>query len=179
MAKELTGIRIAKVDIQAISSGTEKQQEMDFNLARGEGIAIYSVEYMVHQNEVATATFDDSNCNMSLHIENDTLELTMEDIALDAFTTDDSEVIAEANWGVIAQEEAATRGGSAAAMGWMSKNSWNYLQILGSPLVIAINPTLFVDFVGISVANKVRMTMWYKYVELNDKEIRDAFFRRR
>ncbi len=179
MAKDLTGFRIAKVDIQAISSGTEKSQEMDFNFARGEGIAIYSVEFMMHSNEVASNTFADQNSNVSLHVENDSLEVTMEDIAVDGFTQDDSEIIAEANWGSMAQDEAATRGGSAGAMGWLSKHSWDYLQILGSPLVIAINPTLFVDFVGTGTADKVRLTMWYKYVELNDREVRDAFFRRR
>lgn len=181
MAKELTGFRIAHADIIDISSGTPQVQEMDFNFARGEGIAIYSVEFKLKFSEIASTAFEDGIVNMSLHVENDTLETTFIDIAADGFTTDDSEIIAEGVWGSIGQDEAATRGGSAAAMGWLSKNSWDYLQILGAPLVIAINPTFRVENFGVFAfqADDHRCTMWYKYVELTDREVRDAFFRRR
>lgn len=180
MARELTGIRVAKADLIDVSSGTPEQIELDFNFARGEGIAIYSIEFMVAINEVATSTFADANTNLSVHVENDTLEATFADVAADGFTTEDSEIIAEANFGYAVQDEAATRGGSAAAMGWLSPNQFNYLQKIGTPLVIAINPTFRVDNVGATGnTDDHRLTMWYKYVELTDREVRDAFFRRR
>lgn len=180
MAKDLTGFRVAHADLIDFSSGTRQSQELDFNFARGEGIAIYSISFLITVNEIGIAGGTDNNFDMTVHVENDTLEVTMHEVPADGFTQDDSEIIAEASWGSYLQDEAATTGGSAATIGWLSRNHFDYLQMIGSPLVIAINPTLSGRGVGTTfLVDDLRMTMWYKYVELSDKEIRDAFFRRR
>lgn len=181
MAKDLTGFRIAHADLLSVATGaTGEEQEMDFDFARGEGMAIYSVEFKCEINAVANTAFADLTASFTLHVENDTLETTMVDVPADGFTTDDSEIIAEGIFGGITQAEAATRGGSAAALAWFGPNKWDYLNMLGSPLIIAINPTFRVGLVGATlVLAVVRCTIWYKYVELSDRDIRDAFFRRR
>ena len=180
MAKELTGFRVAHADLIDVGSGVPESIELDFNFARGEGIAIYNVNFLVGVNEAATSVMLDGNATLSLHVENDALEASFINVAADGFTTDDSEIIAEATIGMIAQDEAATRGGSAAAIAWLSKHDFNFMQMLGSPLVIAINPTFQIDNIGATInIDDGRCTIWYKYVELSDREVRDAFFRRR
>lgn len=179
MAKDLTGFRVAKIDLSNVDDTPEVSQELDFDFGVREGVAIYSVEFIVLPTHTEGSSMQEFSVNASLHVENDALEDTLDDAPTTGFTTRDSEIIAETEMRTILQDEAATRGGSAAALAFVGPHRWNYLQSLGTPLVIALNPTLRAVSNSASLIVDIRCTIWYKYVELSRSDIVEAFFRRR
>lgn len=178
MAKDLTGLRVCKVHIDRAGNTTEESQEVDFDFGRGEGIALYRVEFALEPVVTADDDHDSRFGFVSLHAENDALEQTFDEISGEAVEID-SEIIAEATIVCLNQDEAATRGGSAAAYTWMSPNFWNFMEIHGRPIILATNPTFRAQVSDAGLVMDGLCTMYYKYVELSNAEIRDAFFRAR
>jgi len=178
MARELTGARVAKAFIQNTTT-TESTLECDFDLTRGEAIAIERIEVNIHASDVLdTNAVESHDALLTVHAENDALEVQQDALTADRFIND-SEVIFEATLMAWMQEEAATRGGSGFSLMWGSPNFINYREVLGSPLVLAVNPTVRMITSDANLLLVGNFTFWYKYVELSDKEIREAFFRSR
>lgn len=178
MGKDITGLRVAKVHIDRAGNTTEESQEVDFDFGRGEGIALYRVEFAVEPVVTADDDHDSRFGFVSLHAENDALEQTFDEISGENVELD-SEIICESAIIALNQDEAATRGGSAAAYMWLAPNFWNFMEIAGKPLVLATNPTFRAQVSDAGLVMDSYCTMYYKYVELTNAEIRDAFFRGR
>lgn len=179
MPKEITGFRVAKIDLANVDDTPEVSQEIDFDFGAREGVALYVAEFIVLPTHTESSTFQEFSVNASLHVENDALEDTLDDAPATGVTNLDSEIIAELEMRTITQDEAATRGGSAAAMGFVSPHRWDYMQMLGGPLLIATNPTLRAVSNSSSLIVDIRLTLWFKYVELSNSDIVSSFFRRR
>lgn len=178
LARELTGLRVAKAFLNNTTS-TESTLECDFDLTRGEGIAIYRIQMeMSISDVVADNSFQSHAAHFSVHVENDNLETVQEGLTADSFQND-SEIIFETGVNVWVAEEAATRGGSAVALHWMGPDHINFIEVQGKPLVIAINPTVRAITTDAEMLISGNFTYYYKYVELTDREVRDAFFRSR
>ncbi|KKK73390.1 hypothetical protein LCGC14_2894310 [marine sediment metagenome] len=178
MAKDLTGVRVAKAFINNTTT-TVSELELDFDLSRGEGIAIYRIQLEMALSQVGfSSVFDTHNAHFSVHAENDNLEEVQDLLSADQFQND-SEIIFEAAATMIGQDEAATRGGSAASIVWGSPNYINFLEVAETPLVLAANPTVRVITTDAEFLVSGNFTFYYKYVELSAAEIREAFFRSR
>ncbi len=175
MATALSPIRIARARRTSVTNVVETM-EIGFNLALLEAIEIYAAEFAcLELTDTATSTFAHNWLTSSLHAETGALEG-----AIDSFPADDtilnSEIIAEATLETINQDEAATRGGSAAALAWVGPNQWNFIQITGRPIVIARNLTMrAVTKTAATVANGVQWTIYYRYVRLTKSEAADLF----
>ncbi len=178
MARELTGARVAKAFLQN-TTATESTLECDFDLTRGEAIAIDRIEVNVHISDVwDTNVLESHDALLTVHAENDALEVQQDALTADRFIND-SEVIFETTMMAWGQEEATTRGGTGFSLMWGGPNFINYREALGTPLVLAINPTVSMITSDANLLIVGNFTFWYKYVELSDKEIREAFFRSR
>ena len=178
MAKDLTGVRVAKAFINNTTT-TVSELELDFDLSRGEGIAIYRIQLEMVISQVGfSSVFDSHGANFSVHAENDNLEDVQDLLTADQFQND-SEIIFEAACTAWGQDEAATRGGSAAGLLWGSPTHINFLEVAGTPLVLAANPTVRVITSDAELLVSGNFTFYYKYVELSAAEIREAFFRSR
>lgn len=179
MPTALSPIRICRARRTNVVNVAETM-EIDFNLALLEGIEIYACELAALEFIDAAGTgFDINWVTSSLHAETGALEG-----AIDAFPADNfilnSEIIAEATFEIINQDEAATRGGSAAAMQWSGPNQWNFIQLIGKPLLLATNLTMraISKSAGMS-ANGLQWTIYYRYVRLTKSEAGDLFILRR
>ncbi len=179
MPTALSPIRICRARRTSVTNAAETM-EIDFNMALLEGIEIYAAECAALEvvDTVATA-FDTNWVTTSLHAETGALEG-----ALDAFPADNfilnSEIIAEATIEILTQAEAATRGGSAAALTWVGPNQWNFVQLIGKPLLLATNITMRAITKGAAtVANGLQWTIYYRYVRLSKSEASDLFLLRR
>lgn len=178
MAKDLTGLRVAKAFLNNTTT-TVSELEADFDLSRGEGIAIYRIQLEMIASAVAfSSTFDSHAAHFSVHAENDNLESVQDLLTADQFQND-SEIIFESGLTAWAQVEAATRGGSAAGMLWSAPNYINYVEVAGKPLILAANPTVRAITTDAELLVSGNFTFYYKYVELTDAEVREAFFRSR
>lgn len=178
MGKEITGLRVAKIHIDRAGNTTEESQEADFDMTRGEGVALYRVEFAVEPTMVETTSFLEHFGYVSLHAENDSLEGTFDELSGESFNND-SEILCESAIRVVSQDEAATRGGSADSIGWLGPNYWNFMEIMGKPVVLATNPTFRAQVNDAALVMDALCTIYYKYTELSTAEIRDAFFRSR
>lgn len=179
MATPLSPIRIARARRTSVTNAAETM-EIDFNMALLEGIEVYAAECAVLELvDTAAVTIDTNWMTTSLHAETGALEG-----ALDSFPADNtilnSEIIAEATLEIITQDEAATRGGSSAALAWVGPNQWNFVQLIGRPLLLATNLTMRgVTKGAATVANGLQWTIYYRYVRLSKSEASDLFLLRR
>jgi len=179
MPTALSPIRIARARRTSVVNAAETM-EIGFNLALLEGIEIYACECAVLELiDTAASAFDTNWMTTSLHAETGALEG-----ALDSFPADNtilnSEIIAEATLEIITQDEAATRGGSAATLAWTGPNQWNFVQLIGKPLLLASNITMRAITKGAAtVANGLQWTIYYRYVRLTKSEAGDLFILRR
>ena len=179
MVKALTPIRIARSRRTSFTS-TEETQEIDFSLGIRQGIELYAAEFgALEFISIPTSSFDTDWALMELHARIGALEG-----GLDSFPGDDtilnSSIIAAAVWQQADQDEAATRGGSAAAANWNTQNSWNYVQLMGGPMLLATNLTFRCITKGTDlVVNGGQVTLYYRYVSLSDKELGEQFALRR
>lgn len=179
MPTALSPIRICRARRTNVTNVAETM-EIDFNLALLEGIEIYACEAaMLELVDTAASAFDTNWTTTSLHAETGALEG-----AIDAFPADNfilnSEIIAEATIQQVAQDEAATRGGSASSLIWLGPNQWNFMQLIGKPLLLAGNLTM--RAIGKDAAMNalgLQWTIYYRYVKLNKSEASDLFLLRR
>jgi len=179
MPTALSPIRICRARRTSVTNSAETM-EIDFNLALLEGIEIYACEAAALEYVDSPGTgFAGGWATTSLHAETGALEG-----AIDAFPADNfilnSEIIAEATVQVLAQDEAATRGGSAAALLWVGPNQWNFITLIGKPLLLATNLTMrAITKESQSVINGLQWTIYYRYVKLTKSEAGDLFILRR
>lgn len=178
MPKGLTDVRIARIS-RASFQNTEETSEVDFQLGLNQGVEIEAVEFGIGQAVVVPTTgFNAHQVTLSLHRETGALELAADGL-LDNLELD-SEIIAQAVLQILDQDEAATRGGSAASMAWLSPNSWKFRDIMGKPLLLAHNLT----FRGITSAaaltiNGAFASIYYRYVSLSATELAKLIISRR
>jgi len=161
---------------------TAETQELDFNLGVRQGVEIFAAEFGIRN--VVPVPGDDAivitNAHMSLHIETGALEGGIESFPADE-TILNSEIIAETTL----QVQAFTSSVPAASpdvfnMIWLQPLSWNYIQLLGKPLIIAQNAT----FRGVTSASTLtvnggQITIMYRYIELTKEELGEQFILRR
>lgn len=175
MATALSPIRIARARRTSVTNSAETM-ELDFNLALLQGLEIYAAECAALEViDTPSTAFDTNWMTTSLHAETGALEG-----AIDSFPADNtifnSEIIAEATLEIITQDEAATRGGSAASLAWVGPNQWNFIQLIGKPLLIARNITMRAITKGSgTVVNGLQWSIYYRYVQLNISEAADLF----
>lgn len=179
MAKALTPIRVARSRRTSVTNVVETQ-EINFALGLKQGIELYSAEFgMMEFVDTPSSGFDTNFGIMELHARIGALEG-----GIDSFPADDtilnSSILAQAVIQQVTQDEAATRGGSAAALNWVSPKSWNYVQITGSPILLATNLTFrAITKQATVVMNGAQVSLWYRYVELSEKELAQQFALRR
>lgn len=176
----LSPIRVARSRRTSVTN-VEETQEIDFSLGLRQGIELYAAEFAALEfiSSPAGTAMEHEFGLMELHARIGALEG-----GLDAFPADDtilnSSIIAQANIYSDLQDEAATRGGSAAAFSWLSERSWNYKALLGDPLLLATNLTFrAITKAATAVINGAQVSLWYRYVELSNAELAAQFSLRR
>ncbi len=173
MARALTGWRDARAVRLAVAGGVETE-ELDFNMGPGMGVELGTITFGLW---LPVFTFSSTMVSyaayLSLHAETGTLEgLTAEGHRLD------TEVLHEAAWLMAAQDEAATRGGSALSHGWSSPPEKPYNP--ERQLYLVQNATFRVESSNgnLSLTSAfVRIT--YRYVSFTDAEMGFLLARRR
>lgn len=179
MVKALTPVRIARSRRTSFTN-VEETQEIDFSLGLRQGVQLYAAEFGALEFIVTdSSTFIKNWFLMELHARIGALEGGM-----DTFPADDtilnSSILAASVYQIQIQDEAATRGGSAATQGWLTQNSWNFVEIQGAPILLATNLTFRgITKASTAVVNGGQVTLYYRYVSLTDKELADQFLLRR
>lgn len=179
MPNPISPIRIARARRTSVTNVAE-EMEIDFNLSLLEGIEIFACECAALELiDTAATAFDTNWMTTSLHSENGALEGALDSFPADNFLLN-SEIIAEATLEIITQNEAATRGGSAATLAWVGPNQWNFMQLIGKPYLLAQNITMRAITKGAgTVANGLQWTIYYRYVALTRAEVGSLFILRR
>lgn len=173
MATPLTGWRDARAVRLAVAGGVETE-ELDFGLGPRMGIELGAVMFGLWMPVFTAASAMISYAAyLSLHAETGTLEsLIAEGHRLD------TEVLHEAAWLFTAQDEAATRGGSAASHGWSSPPERHYSN--DHKMYLVQNATFRVESSNgnLSLTSAfVRVT--YRFVTFTDAEMGFLLARRR
>jgi len=179
MVKALSAIRIARSRLTNVVNVAETL-EIDFSLGLRQGVQIYAIEFgCLEFIMTPAAAFDQDFGLMEIHARTGALEG-----GLDSFPADDtilnSSILAAAIIGSVIQEEAATRGGSAAAFVWFTEKSWKFKEIIGEPVLVAQNLTFrAVTKDAAASLNGAQATIYYRYVSLTDAELAEQFALRR
>lgn len=174
MAKALTPVRVARVSRESFQN-TAEEAEVDFQLAHRQGVLIHAAEFAIGDVRfVPGSDPDEEDAFLSLHAETGELERTF-----DAFTDAlvlNSEIIAETALHVSGHSAA----GGVINYTWLGQRSWNYNQLLGSPLLLATNVTFRGVTTGSALTvNSASVRIMYQYVELTDQELANQFILRR
>lgn len=180
MARELTGIRVAKVNVVDLNASSPESVEVDFKLSDEEAVEIISIECNVEMEvDTATTATEEGTVTATVHLENDNLET----VWIDRSSNDtelDSEIIFDKAWHVATVEE--TGAGQSLATLQPVTQQMIYKEMIGDNLVVAFNPTVRGDVSGDLAGNltvNISWTFYFRYVKLSDKEIVDAFRRSR
>jgi len=177
MVRELSPMRVLRTRRTSFQN-TEETQEIDFQLGIRQAVQLFGAEFGIREAIlVPTGAPLTAQAFMSLHVETGGLEG-----AIDEFPTDDtilnSEIIAETTLQITSGDTAQIEG--AFSHIWLQPLAWNYLQIMGEPILIAQNVT----FRGVTSESPLtvlgaQLTLFYKYVELTDNELGKLFALRR
>jgi len=174
-----TILRSRRTNFQA----TEETSELDFRLGVHQGVELYAVEFGLRSYVlISPDDAEDTNqqIHMSLHVETGALEGS-----IDSFPADDtilnSEIIAETTlYANTFKSSVAAASGMAYHSIWLQPKSWNYMALLGEPLVIGQNVTFRgVTSDAIMTALGAQVTIFYKIVDLTTKQIVNLFAMRR
>lgn len=115
MPQPLTGLRIATSYLTPVGVETQ-ENEIDFQLGAQEGIEIFSaIGSVAILTDGPTTAFLPADAHQSLHLRTGTLETIPDGSGEDASLIDSS-IFYIQDVTILSQDEAATRGGSAAAM---------------------------------------------------------------
>ena len=171
MVKALSTVRIARSRRTSFTS-TAETQEIDFSLGLRQGIEIYAVEFGALEIIPTAAAFATEWALMELHARVGALEG-----GLDSFPADDtilnSSIIAAAVYQTTTLD-GTTEG--AASQGWITEKSWKMQDLVGKPYLVATNLTMRGVTKDTSlVVNGGQITIYYRYVELTDKELAEQF----
>ena len=159
--------RSAIAMLGAVTGATPETVAMQFNLSFGEGLELYSgtFSFRLGVNTLTTARVQ-SHAILSLHVETGTLEDPLG--PNDSFELN-SEVIASATLIMDTNDNAL---GEQTNYLWASGPKFNYVEELGSPLLIAQNPTFRVDALSSNTALSAgSVKFWYRYVILTQNEL--------
>lgn len=173
MPRILSGIRVARARRDAMATA-EETDEIDFNLSLNMGIEILCVSFAV-ENAIPTGA-DPNNAQevaLSLHAETGALEDNIVEGPVDTHVTN-SEILCEAVFGQIAYDNATQ---AAFTSGWHSAHTFPFAEWFGRGIVLATNPTFNVESTG--TFNGLLCTIWYRYVQLSDAELIQAYALRR
>lgn len=162
----ISGLHFARSMVSPVST-TAVERQIDFQLGVRQGIAIHQVIGGTALETVTESTdFQELRGTQTLHLESGSLE-TVPDAGGEDEDTIDSEVFYRQDFSLLASEEAATRGGSAAAM-VVSPNS---PIIYPSPVFTARNIT----HRGITTSSNLLLLHYvlimYQYVEFSLSEL--------
>ncbi len=160
---------------------TPTELEFDFNIGQEQAIEITSSWMGVTETSYtpAPAAVQIANLSVSLHRRTGTLQ----DIGV-AVDLDDtqSEVLQQAIFKFAAQNEAATRGGSAAAFVVEGAPFINWQDLLKEPLLVAANVTARFDplggVTGLVNWQGVYVALLYRYVKVTPADLVRAFIAR-
>jgi len=181
MATLITPVpRVARANRQSVGTSAETH-EFDFGLTADLAIAILCIEFVVNPTLTPSATFRSLNVTMGVHIETGGLEDSFDGDSnpTEGQTNLDSEVIAEASYYVTGIDDVATEFRAGAGGSWSTAPRWDYLQMLGSALLVAINPTFRVRTNNAVLVANVECAIWYQYVRLSQAELGGILARRR
>lgn len=171
MPKPISGMRIARSFIG--NAATEETVELEFNIGTREAIEILAVlGTLAPSAVVTTATPTPVTSEQSLHLEDATLEgLGSVGASADQFNND-SEVIFHQVLSVIAFD------GTTEAAGAIEVTP-SGLIVFPEPLISPINLTHRVDNEAAVMDVGATLMIYYRYVELSDRELALEFGRRR
>lgn len=171
MGRPISDLRIARSFIGA--AATEESVEIDFSIGRREAIEISAVlGTMAPTAAVATSTPTPVLAEQTLHIEDGTIEaLSSTGGAPDQFDND-SEVLFHQVLSVIAFD------GSTEAAGALSVTP-SGLVTFPEPILSPVNLTHRADNEGAILDVGCTLMIYYRYVELSDRELAFQFARRR
>jgi len=115
MPTVISGTRRARSIQTPTSAGTALTQTLDFNLSERQGVEILGIDFLHwHPDGTVNTAFLHTGCLTSIHLETGTVEDLPHATADSDGTVMDSEVLAWAYYESVLQDEASTRGGSAA-----------------------------------------------------------------
>lgn len=159
----------------SVAGGTPESQEMNFAMGFGEGIEIAYLEFGARLVAITLTTSRiQEHAEFSLHAETGSLE---DPLGPNDGVELNSEVIASAILMVEANDSAL---GELSNYTWMTGPRFDYLQMLGAPMLLASNPTFRVDALSsLTNVSAAFVRMWYRYVELTDNELLRLFALRR
>ena len=171
MSTVISDWRVSRSFIGA--AATEESVELDFNLGTREALEIAGIlGTMGPTAAVATGTPTPVLSEQSLHIESGTIEaLNSPGAAANQFERD-SEVIYQQVLSVIAFD------GTTEAAGALSVTP-SGIVVFAEPFLAPINLTHRVDNEGAVLDVGCTLLIYYRYVELNDRELGFQFARRR
>lgn len=173
MARELTGMRIARSQIDNPGTGSENQ-EIDFNLSTNQGIKVLGVEGMIQSPPVPSAG-SSSGAVQALVTEPGTIDTTFLNpgaAGSDAVESDDLQNIF-IQYHYFASTPEGTNGG----IGTYGEVQPNGLVVFPEPLLIATNLRHFADVT--TTTYNLMVVVYYKYVEFSRDELAFLFARRR
>lgn len=175
MATALSPIRIARIRRTSVPAVAETA-ELDFALGVDEGVEIYSARLVMEEAiDTPDGVFDTDWAFASLHVETGGLERDLDDEQDENILN--SEVIAQA---CIQKQASTLAGGDMSSYVWVAPPVWDYLAILGQPLLVASNLTArFLTKDANFVMNGVEWVIFYRYVKLTQQELAGLFIQRR
>ena len=171
MPRAISSWRVARSFIG--NAATQETVEIDFSIGTREAIEIAAVlGLMVATAAVATTTPTPVMSDQTLHIEDGTIETPNSTGASADQFNNDSEIIYAQTLNVIAFD-GTTEGAGAIAV------SPNGLVTFPAPILSPINLTHRVDNEGAVLDVAGTLLIYYRYVELSDRELALEFGRRR
>lgn len=171
MTKAISGMRVARSFIGA--TATEESQLLDFNIGTREAIEIIAVlGTMAVTAAVETTTNTPVLSEQSLHLEDGTIESPGSSGAAGSQFNNDSEIIFSQALNVIVFN------GTTEAAGAISLTP-SGLVTFPEPILSPINLTHRADNEGAVMDVGCSLYIYYRYVELSERELGLEFMRRR
>lgn len=161
-------VRIARARFSDPQNQTETM-EIDFNLARNEGVELFAAEFGMQTHVLAGGNpAASSTTTLSLHVETGALEGGLTSFPSDTYILN-SEILAEANWWGTNYDNATQA--SYSIGGWTTEHAWNFVELLGNPLILAQNITFRAIASTSAVTVGAFVTLFHRYVDLSDAEL--------
>jgi len=166
MPRPTSGTRIARSYVTPVGT-TTVSREIDFQLGAREGIEIFAaIGTITLIADNGASGFVGNSAHHTLHLETGSLE-TIPDAAGEDEDTTDSEIFWRQDITMLTQDEAATRGGSAAALLVMPNG------IVQFPTALFSGRNLTHSGVGLSATwgYGMHVTIYYRFVEFTLPEL--------
>ena len=171
MPKAISSWRVARSFIA--NAATQETVELDFSIGTREAIEIAAVlGTLIATAAVATSTPTPVLSDQTLHIEDGTIETPNSSGASADQFNNDSEIVFQQTLNVIAFD-GSTEGAGAIQV------TPSGLVVFPAPILSPINLTHRVDNEGAVMDVGATLLIYYRYVELSDRELALEFGRRR